>query len=156
VGWIDDLTGHLVGVDTAPLIYYVEGHPTYLPRRDPFFQAVAQADITVVTSIITLIEVSIRPLRNDDTVVVARYSEILFDTAQIVTTNVTAPIAREAARLRATYNLRTPDAIQLATAITAGAVAFLTNDERLRSVPDIPVLVVDDLPVLPMNGPPDA
>jgi len=52
--------------------------------------------------------------------------------------------ATEAARLRAQHQLKTPDAIQLATAIHAGAQTFLTNDKRIRSLPAIKVLVVQD------------
>ena len=48
----------------------------------------------------------------------------------------------EAADLRARFNLRTPDAIQVATAIIAGAQAFITNDARLKSVTEIPVLLI--------------
>ncbi|WP_225896572.1 type II toxin-antitoxin system VapC family toxin [Amazonocrinis nigriterrae] len=40
-------------------------------------------------------------------------------------------IAETAAQLRADSNLRTPDAIQIATAIRAGASFFVTNDARL-------------------------
>lgn len=53
---------------------------------------------------------------------------------------------REAARLRAVHNLCTPDAIQVATVLQAGAIAFLTNDARLTVVPDIRVIVLDALP----------
>jgi predicted nucleic acid-binding protein len=48
-------------------------------------------------------------------------------------------------RLRANYNLRTPDAIQLATAIQARATAFLTNDSFLTSVSDLEILILDQL-----------
>jgi predicted nucleic acid-binding protein len=44
------------------------------------------------------------------------------------------------------YNLRTPDAIQLATAQEAGAQYFLTNDRALARIPDMIVLLLDDLP----------
>ena len=33
MGWVDDLLGQLVGLDTAPLIYYLETHPTYQPLK---------------------------------------------------------------------------------------------------------------------------
>lgn len=59
--------------------------------------------------------------------------------------DLTAAIAQEAARLRATHNLRTPDAIQIATALQAGASAFLTNDAHLAIVPDLQVIVLDKL-----------
>ncbi|MGF1503674.1 MAG: type II toxin-antitoxin system VapC family toxin [Anaerolineae bacterium] len=54
-------------------------------------------------------------------------------------------IARSAAELRAHYNLRTPDARHIATAISAGCDAFLTNDKARRGVTGITALVLDDL-----------
>ena len=54
-------------------------------------------------------------------------------------------IAENAAKLRADYNLRTPDAIQMATAIYAGASFFLTNDIRLPSLPALTVLGLNQL-----------
>ncbi|HVA88316.1 MAG TPA: hypothetical protein VNL71_00595 [Chloroflexota bacterium] len=51
MGWVADLHGQVVGLDTAPLIYYIEAHPSYLPLVDPFFDAVARGLIQVVTSL---------------------------------------------------------------------------------------------------------
>jgi len=146
VGWIEDLTGEVVGLDTAPLIYYVEANPVYLPRVDPFFDALDRGRMRAVTSIVTLIETMIQPIRRGDAILISRYEDLLLNTAHIETIDTTAAIAQEVARLRAAYNLRTPDAIQIATAITAGASAFLTNDVRLAVVPDIAVIVLDALP----------
>lgn len=59
---------------------------------------------------------------------------------------VSADIAQEAARIRAATGVRLPDAVQLASAIAAGADAFLTNDRRLqRPGTGIEVMVLDDL-----------
>ncbi len=58
---------------------------------------------------------------------------------------VSQSIAEEAARLRAFHNLRTPDAIQMATATFAQASFFLTNDKRLPSLPGLQTLVLNDL-----------
>lgn len=147
MGWVENLADSVVGVDTAPFIYYVEAHPIYLPRIDPFFTALDHGVMNVVTSIVTLIETTIQPIRRGDASLLLRYEDLLLDTAHIDTIDLNAPIAQEAARLRAAYNLRTPDAIQVATALNAGAVAFLTNDVRLGVVPDISVVVLDTLPV---------
>jgi predicted nucleic acid-binding protein len=43
----------------------------------------------------------------------------------------------KASYLRATYTLRTPDAIQLATAIYSQADFFLTNDKQLSAITEI-------------------
>jgi predicted nucleic acid-binding protein len=56
-------------------------------------------------------------------------------------------IADLAAALRARYNLRTPDALYIATAIVTRCDAFLTNDKRLRQANEIRVLTLDELEV---------
>jgi predicted nucleic acid-binding protein len=130
--WVEHVTGQIVGLDTAPLIYYVEAHPTYLPLVDPFFTMLERGEVHGLTSIVTLIETTIRPMRNGNAELVARYEDLLLDTANIDTIDLSAPIAQEAARLRATYNLRTPDAIQLATQYTPEPQLFspTTRDSR--------------------------
>jgi len=47
--------------------------------------------------------------------------------------------------LRARYSLRTPDALQLAAALSVGCEAFLTNDHDLERVTDLRVRVLDNL-----------
>ena len=37
MGWVEDLRGTTVGLDTAPLIFYIEDHPTYADLLAPFF-----------------------------------------------------------------------------------------------------------------------
>ena len=56
-------------------------------------------------------------------------------------------IARRAAHLRAQYNLKTPDALHVATALETGCQAFLTNDMGLKRVSEIRVLVLDELEI---------
>ncbi|MDH5365115.1 MAG: hypothetical protein OEW82_08200, partial [Dehalococcoidia bacterium] len=41
--------------------------------------------------------------------------------------------------------LRTPDAIQLATSIVKGAQAFVTNDESLKKVKEIEIVVMREV-----------
>ena len=52
--WIDSLKGEIVGLDTAPLIYYIEEHPAYLESVRYFFEAVDRGDFKVVTMLIRL------------------------------------------------------------------------------------------------------
>jgi len=51
----------------------------------------------------------------------------------------------QAAQLRADYNIRTPDAIQISAALSAGASHFFTNDIRLPEIPSIQILSLDAL-----------
>jgi predicted nucleic acid-binding protein len=54
-------------------------------------------------------------------------------------------IAERAARIRADYNLKTPDAIQAATATVAGATALISNDPIFRRVSGFEVLLLDEM-----------
>lgn len=54
-------------------------------------------------------------------------------------------LADTGAQLRAEYNLRTPDAIQAATALRYGATGFVSNDAGFRKVTGLDVIVLDDL-----------
>ena len=84
-------------------------------------------------------------MRQGNTALAQQYREILFNSQGLTTIEVFPEIAENAAQLRTNYNLRTPDAIQMAAAIRGGASFFLTNDVRLPSLPALTVLVLDQL-----------
>ncbi len=54
-------------------------------------------------------------------------------------------IAQRAAEIRVRYNLKLPDSLQIATAITSNCEAFLTNDAQLKRVMELRVLVISEL-----------
>ena len=144
--WIAALRGTTVGLDTSPLIYYIEEHPAFLPKVKPFFEAAVRGDFRIVTSFITLVEVLVHPLREGRPELAEEYRNVLLQSAEITAIPLDQGIAEEAANLRARYNLRTPDAIQVATAIRSGASWFLTNDADLAAVPGISVQILQHLP----------
>ena len=43
------------------------------------------------------------------------------------------------------YNLKTPDALQAATALTCGATGFISNDPAFQRVAGLEVIVLDEL-----------
>ena len=128
MGLSDGLSGKLVGIDSAPLIYYIEEHPLYGSILDPAFKAVAVGRIRLVASTMLLAEVLVHPIRAGDEALSQKYHDILIGSENIDIFPVTAAVAQIAAELRAERRLKTPDAIQLATAMHCGAEAFLTND----------------------------
>ncbi|MBX9788820.1 MAG: PIN domain-containing protein [Pirellulales bacterium] len=144
MGWLDSLRGSIVAVDSAPFIYLIEEHPSFLPIVEQFFAAVESGSIHYVTSSITITEVLVHPYRQNRHDLVARYRSILSTSSDVAVYPVVSDIADSAARLRAAHNLRTPDAIQLATALMAKATAFLTNDYRLSKLPEINVVTMAD------------
>lgn len=144
--WIEALRGSTVGLDTGPLIYYIEEHPAFLAKTKPFFEVAQRNEFRIVTSFITLIEVLVHPLREGRSELAEEYRSILLQSPALTTVPLDESIAEQAAELRARHNLRTPDAIQLATAIRSGASWFLTNDAQLANLSDISVLVLKQLP----------
>jgi predicted nucleic acid-binding protein len=149
MGWVEALRGSVVGLDTAPLVYYTEQNSEYLAVVDPFFDAIDRSEITVVTSIITLLEALIHPIQHNNTKLAQQYRDFLFNTDGVAAVFLDQAIAEEAARLRAVHKLRVADAIQIATAISQNASFFLTNDKRLSSLPYLQVLTVDELKTRP-------
>jgi len=143
--WLASLRGNTVGLDTAPLIYFLEDSPEYVSIVRPFFQALDRDDVKGVTSVLTLLEVLIHPLRRGGTKLADQYRRILLNAKGLTTVSLVPDVAEEAARLRATYNLCTPDAIQVATALWNGASFFFTNDARLPAIPGLRMLVLDEL-----------
>jgi len=145
MGWVENLHGKTIGLDTAPLIFYIEDHPLSANLLDPFFEAVKGGEIRVVTSILTLLEVLVHPLKHRDESLAHAYNDILLSSPYIFTVPVTPATAQTAAELRAASNLKSPDAIHLATAITHHADAFLTNDRDFGEFQGLTILKVRDL-----------
>lgn len=134
-----------LGFDTAPIIYFVEAHPHYDSLVTEIFRRVAAKAIQGVTSVITLTEVLVHPFRQSNLRLGEEYRALLLTSRDFLMLPINASIAEQAADLRARYGLRTPDALQIATALAAGCTAFLTNDARLQRVTELRVLVLDEL-----------
>jgi predicted nucleic acid-binding protein len=143
--WVDALRGRTVGLDNAPFIYLIEEHPKYLPLVEPFFQALDRGEIRVVTSTVTLLELLVHPLRKRNVELAALYRTVLLNAAGLETLPVTAVIAEQAAAIRAEFGLPAPDAIQIATAISASATEFVTNDRAIPAVRPLRLIQLDQL-----------
>lgn len=99
--WIRKLHGTIVGLDTDPLIYFIERRPAYRPLVYPFFESVECGQIRVVTSALKLPEVLVHPFKHGDQSLAKLYSDMLLDSSSLTTLPVSVKIAEEAARIRA-------------------------------------------------------
>ncbi len=145
MGWVDSLFQRTVLIDTAPVIAYIARETPYVDLVRPLFQAIAKGDVQAVTSMITLAEVLVHPMRDNDVKLAAQYEDILLHSENLITLPFTEAIAVKTAEMRATHSLRMPDAIQVATALASGASVFVTNDKRLRVPPQLKRIVLDEL-----------
>lgn len=129
-----------VVVDTAPFIYILESHPRFADQFVGLFEAAAAGKLTIALSTLTLAEVLTGPFKAGQTALAKRYEKALSGYTLI---SVTPSIAALAAHLRAQYRLKLPDAIQLATALDAGAAAFVTHDRDFSQVTGVVILTGD-------------
>lgn len=134
----------LVYVDTAIVIYSVEKIPDYFPLLEPLWVKLNVGTLKIVNSELTLMEALVLPLRNRNSGLIQAYERLLL-ASEIQAIPVTQAVLKEAAHLRASTNLRTPDAIHAATAISERCSVFLTNDADFRTVPNLPVVVLSEI-----------
>ena len=134
-----------IGLDTNIFIYQLEEHPKYLPATSRVFQWLERTHHTAVTSTVTFTELLTNPYAAGDNHranlcygLLSRYPNLEWAAPSL-------EIADLAARFRADYRLRTPDAIQAATVVRSGAHALLSNDPAFRRVKGLETLVLDDL-----------
>lgn len=145
MGMIPKLNNKRVFLDTAPLIYYLEENEHYLPVLDKIFLDNSNRKFLFITSVVTLMEILVHPMRLNESDLVEQYQNILCNSATVELVEINIEISRKAAWFRAMYGFKTADAIQLATALLNSADYFLTNDLRFKSIKEIKMLVLEDL-----------
>jgi predicted nucleic acid-binding protein len=117
-----------IALDTSLLIYQLEANATYLPLSELVFAWLERPDSKAVTSTITITELLVPAYRIADH---SRAQELYAHLSSYPNLDWIAPdleIADTAAKLRAAHRMRTPDALQAATAIHSQATGLVTND----------------------------
>jgi predicted nucleic acid-binding protein len=134
----------LVALDTSLFIYHMERHPTYLPLTRLLFQRLEQGLNLAEVSVLLVTEILTAPKRVSNPDLVRAYERLLHEFPNLQIRAVDWAVAELAADLRARFDLRTPDALHLASAVVHGAKAFVTNDRRLARITDVAVLCLSD------------
>jgi predicted nucleic acid-binding protein len=135
-----------VGLDSSILIYHLEDLEPYADLTETIFATVAEGFLIAVLSTVSVTELLVQPFTVGHEDRIAAFEHFLFSLPNTELKSPDYPIAREAARLRSKYRIRTPDALLIATSIHEKADAFITNDARLRALraEGITILVLDD------------
>lgn len=130
-------------LDANILIWRFEGlSPFYIAARAALDElAKAHADASLAVSRLSWLECRIKPLRDRDLGLLARYEELFASGIRIV--ELSAEVVDQAAELRARHNLKTPDALQAASALhLPGPLTFVTGDSAFARVPGLIVRMV--------------
>jgi predicted nucleic acid-binding protein len=138
-------SNEIIFLDTAPFIYFFEDNKVYADRVDALFSAGTESGCRFVTSLITYIEILTLPERQGNHRLAAKYGDYFTNSDSLSIHPLDLIVANETIRIRARYGLKTPDAIQVATALSCGADHVVTNDKQWRIVSNLPVVLMDEL-----------
>lgn len=140
------LAGHkVIGLDTSVFIYHLESHPRYQPLTRVILSAVQSGQLQGVTTVVTLMELTVRPWQLNQAQVARQYEVLLVNFPNLTLFDVNRDVVRRAAQLRASDKLRPADALQVATALEYGATVFVTNDKQLKRLTSyLDVIVLEE------------
>ena len=129
-------------IDTAPLIYVIEGHPEFADNViNIISESLAQGD-SFATSVITVMEFGVKPEKENRNDIIDKFHEFL-NRINIDIEDVDMEIATRAYQLMAKHQfLKSMDALQIATALISNCAEFITNDKKLLKIDEISVKLV--------------
>jgi len=135
---------NLVAVDSCILIYFLEAHPVCGPASKTVMQMIEKGEVKGISSTVAFLEVMVGVYRAKPSHLADKYYALFREFPRLEWVELDFEIADLAAKIRAQYNVSTPDAIQLATARLSGADVLITNDRDLARVKGSRVLILDD------------
>jgi predicted nucleic acid-binding protein len=134
-----------IALDTSIFIYHLEANPRYAGLTDPIFAWIAAQGHSAVTSTITMMELLVQPYRDSREDKVNDFYGLLATFPNLDWIAPDLENADLAAQLRAQHRLKTPDALQAATAVRSNATGFVTNDPIFRRIDAFETLLLDEL-----------
>ena len=137
----------IVAFDADVIIYSAEaGSPLGVPVANLLGRLDAAPDSEAIGSVLLLPEVLAKPMRLDpESVETDRLARSL---SRVTLCPVSLDLAKHAQALAARYSLRAADAVHLATAVMAGADAFITNNRKdfPKTIAEVAIWYPEDLP----------
>lgn len=134
-----------IALDTNIFIYLIEKNEKYVKKVKKLFDMVEKGKIVAVTSMLLYTEVLVKPFEEENHKLVDLYKVFLGTFPNLIIADVDKSISVTAAKIRAKYKIRTPDAIFVATGIVNKSEAYITNDVRLKKIKEIEVLIIDEI-----------
>lgn len=138
-------THGIVYIDANSIIYTVEKVEPYRTALVPLWDAIQARVLTASTSDLSLLEVLVGPVKKGDIKLEADFRALLKGSRGVRLVPITHDVLERAVILRASTNLKTPDAIHAATALIAGCALFVTNDAPFKRVPGLTVAVLSEV-----------
>jgi predicted nucleic acid-binding protein len=135
----------LYGVDSMLFVYHFEGNEEFGPAAGRLLRDAEEGRCGLVASVLALLEVLVVPKRHGRGELCQRYRDLFESFPNLSVVPIGPEVAEIASDLRAAHNLRTPDALHMATAIHAGVDAFISGDRRLPRVQEMRVVGIEEI-----------
>ncbi|MEK7111305.1 MAG: type II toxin-antitoxin system VapC family toxin [Patescibacteria group bacterium] len=134
--------GQKIYIDTNLYIAFFEGEAGLSQKVEKILIESIEKNIQIVVSPLVGMELLIAPLREKREQLVNIYKNLKNHFTNIEIADFTKEISETAAKIRAKYNLTTPDCIHLATAIEEKVNVFYTADKAIAKVQEIKVELI--------------
>jgi predicted nucleic acid-binding protein len=130
-------------LDACAIIYLIESQQEQGQKTRLLVDQARQANAQLTISRLSFLECRVLPLKTNNTELLDCYDRF-FRLPGLGIVELDATVIDIATELRANHpgSLRTPDAIQLACAITSCTDQFLTGDKKLAAIQEIKFIVV--------------
>jgi uncharacterized protein len=129
-------------LDASTIIYGVESASPFRESVLARIAALSNAPGSVVlTSRLSRLECRVKPLRDADATLLAVYDS-LFGQAALCLVEIGPTVVDLATELRVRYDLKTPDALHVATAIQEHADVFLTGGKQFSRCTELSIEVL--------------
>ncbi|MFB5267565.1 type II toxin-antitoxin system VapC family toxin [Paenibacillus enshidis] len=134
-----------IALDTNLFIYVFEQHSEFGEKAKAILEQIEDGLVAAVASSVSLTEILVKPIREGNLTLEKQYKLLFSHFPNLTILPIDNMVAERAAYLRGKYNIKTPDALIVATALVANADLFITNDQRLEIVKEIKCVSLSQL-----------
>lgn len=134
-----------IALDTNLFIYVFKQHSEFGEKAKAILEEIENGFIDAITSSVSLTEILVKPIREGNLTLEKQYKLLFSHFPNLSILPIDNVVAEHAAYLRGKYNIKTSDALIVATALVANADLFITNDQRLEVVKEIQCVSLNKL-----------
>ena len=132
-------------LDACAIIYLIEAEDPFYSKVQKTLHIIADEnpDTSIIISRLSVLECLVNPLRQQENFIIEQYRSF-FAREDLQIIELAPEVIEKALWLRVRYNLRTPDALQAASALSLsrGELIFLTGDKSFTKVIELNVRIL--------------
>jgi len=131
-----------ISFDSTNFIYLIERNAEFFQIERSIFTKLSDQKVNIILSAIIYAEILVKPFKTNNQRTINVYLDLFKKLPYSRFINVTPEISINAAKLRGLYNLKTPDSIHLATAISEKSEYFITSDKQILKLKELDSMLI--------------